>query len=172
MAAATIETRIDALCDQYPCIAKLIANGEEVRSSTFLTDVRDKLLRFGVLSPKQIEAVDRSISRSAQYALRREAIEAERIALKARGVEAPEGDCKVTGEIVSVKATKYGYGIVVRCAEGYAVWLNLPTSLRRSVSDIESIRGRSVEFDATLTRSDRDPLFAFAKRPTNATYIN
>lgn len=172
MTSAALESRISELRDQHDCIAKLIANGETVQKSAFLSDVRRKLIQYGRLTPKQIEAVSRSFDREQQYQLRREAIAAQQLELKARGVRAPEGHHSVTGEIVAVKQTPFGHGVVVRSVEGFAVWLNVPVSLRRSVDNIESVRGRKVEFTATLERSDRDPLFAFAKRPSNATFID
>lgn len=156
----TAEDRIDNLSEQHPCVGLLLANGEAVRNNSFLTDIREKLLKYGSLSPKQISAVDRSLTAAKS---RSEAL--------ARGVAAPEGQCKVVGEIVSVKPTKWGHGITVRSEEGWAVWLTLPSSLKKAARDAESTRGRKVEFEATLERSDRDQLFAFAKRPSNATFL-
>jgi hypothetical protein len=70
-----------------------------------------------------------------------------------------------------VKNGTYGFGALVTVEEGYRVWFRLPVSLTRQVGNPVEARGRKVEFIATLTRSDNDPLFAFAKRPTNAKFL-
>ena len=82
---------------------------------------------------------------------------------------APEGKTTVCGVIKSIKVVEGYYGnqikMVVEC-NGFAVWSTLPTSL-----DSAEV-GDKVQFNATLTRSDKDESFAFAKRPTKAKIIN
>ena len=46
----------------------------------------------------------------------------------------------------------------------FLVWVTIPAGLN-------AVRGDAVEFHATLTRSDRDPAFAFGKRPTQASKL-
>lgn len=155
------------MSEVHPAVQFLIDNGDAVRSSTFLSDVRRRYLKFKSLSPAQISAVERSMATAEQ----RKEEDAKRAALVASGVKAPEGDQRVCGLIVSVKQSTYGFGAVVTVDEGYRVWFRLPASLVREVDTPVEARGRKVEFSATLTRSDTDPLFAFAKRPTNAKFL-
>ncbi len=83
---------------------------------------------------------------------------------------APEGKATVTGIVTAIKSqeNQFGPGLVwkftVKADGGYSVWSTIPASL---VDAVEI--GDRVEFTATLTRSDRDESFAFAKRPTKAT---
>ena len=154
------------MSNQHPAVQFLLDNSDAVRNNTFLSDIRRKYLRFGTLSEKQIAAVERSI---ASIASRRDE-DAKRAALAASGVKAPEGQHRVCGTIVSVKSSTYGFGAVVSVDEGYRVWFRLPAALTRECEPADA-RGRRVEFDATLTRSDRDPLFAFAKRPCHAKFL-
>jgi hypothetical protein len=48
--------------------------------------------------------------------------------------------------------------VTVKATEGYIVWVTVP-------SGMEALRGALVSFKATLTPSDTDAKFAFAKRP-------
>ena len=155
------------MSDNHPAVQFLIDNGETVRNNSFLSDIRRKYLRFKSLSPAQIAAVERSIAMADS----RKAEDAKRAALAASGVKAPEGEQHVRGTIVAVKNGTYGFGALVTVEEGYRVWFRLPASLTRQVDSPVDARGRKVEFIATLTRSDNDPLFAFAKRPTNAKFL-
>lgn len=161
----SIEARIDALIESQPAVAWLLENGDEVTKSTFLSDVRARLLRFGVLSDKQIAAVEKC--RDSATRLREE--NAKRAALAASGVKAPEGEADVAGEIVSVKPSRYGFGAIVSTDAGWRCWFRLPASLLRECEPLDA-RGRRVTFRATLSRADNDPLFAFAKRPSNAAF--
>jgi hypothetical protein len=161
------ESRIEALAESNPAVQWLLENGDDVRRSTFLSDVRNKLIRFAALSERQIEAVQRAKDGASQ---RRED-DAKRAALAASGVSAPRGQSTVCGQIVSVKATQYGFGAVVSTDEGWRCWLRLPAALLRECEPL-SCKGRRVEFTATLTPSDRDSLFAFAKRPAKAKFLS
>lgn len=146
--------------NNHPAVQFLLDNGEAVRNNSFLSELRYKYLKFKSLTPSQIAAVERSREEDAK-----------RAALVASGIKAPEGDHLVCGTIISVKASTYGFGAVVTAEEGYRVWFRLPASLTRQVDSPVEAKGRKVEFSATLTRSDNDALFAFAKRPTNAKFI-
>lgn len=154
------------MSDTHPAIKFLLDNGKSVQGSSFLSDVRRKYIRFGTLSEKQIAAVERFISGEA----RRQDDDAKRAALLASGVKAPEGVHRVCGTIVSVKESAYGFGALVTDDAGYRVWFRLPASLTRDCSPFDA-KGRRVSFDATLTRSEDDPLFAFAKRPKDAKFL-
>ena len=146
--------------NNHPAVQFLIDNSDVVRNNSFLSELRYRYLKFHSLSTAQIAAVERSMED-----------EARRAALIASGIKAPEGDHLVCGTIVSVKASTYGFGAVVTADGGYRVWFRLPASLTRQVDSPIDAKGRKVEFSATLTRSDNDALFAFAKRPTNAKFL-
>jgi hypothetical protein len=167
--AMAIQDRIETLCDTSDAVAWLLENGEAVRSNSFLSDVRSRLIRFGVLSEKQIAAVERCRDREG----RRAEDDARRAAMLATGIKAPTGEAIVAGEVISVKPTKYGFGAVVLTKAGWRCWLRIPAALLRECgTSPETARGRSVEFTASLTRSDTDPLFAFAKRPSDARFTS
>lgn len=161
---------VQALVDQNDCIKKLVANGPEVRSNDFLTSVREKFLKYGTLSERQIAAVEKSYEYAEKRQINIARREAERAELIATGVKAPEGKALVIGEIVSVKLAKYGWGLTVKTADGWAAWLRMPNGLAGEDAPV-NLRGKKIKFEATLTRSDRDDLFAFAKKPTNAAIV-
>lgn len=109
---------------------------------------------------------------NAEYIEAREDARAEREAALAAGVVAPEG--RVRGiEATVVKVADKGFGtfkVTVKTADGWSVWFTAPKAFVRwssyTDSDCLLVVGQRVTVDATLTRSDRDPLFAFGKRPT------
>jgi len=186
---ATFEERVDALVEQHPHLQRLLNNDDVVRGSSFLADVRRKFVESGRLTDNQIAAVKRAFEgeeRRQQWAKeraeRQAKFAAEKAALQAAGVQAPEGRVEVEGEIVSVKWHEsnigYGYGrrsagaykIVVKTDAGWSCWATLPSEL--AAEGAATAKGRRIQFTATLTRSDRDPTFAFGKRPTHASFLN
>lgn len=104
--------------------------------------------------------------------------------------DAPEGRVVVEGEIRSMKYRENAYGgawkMLVRSDEGWKVWGSVPREIMESepvqtryyedryaygslgAAAAEVLIGARVRFTATLSRSDEDRLFAFAKRPTKA----
>ena len=127
--------------------------------------------KYGKLSEKQLAVI-----RNAQ-AKQRERVaenEAKRVALLNAGVAAPEGRTVVTGVIVSMKWIENEFGncekMLVQDDRGFKVWATVPTMYEKT--DRGGFRSASVEvneritFTATLTPSNDDVLFAFAKRPS------
>lgn len=135
------------------------------RALSTLHDIYAKAKRYGEISDKQSELVEKLVvqvtERYAEY-LERESAKAAKIAA---GVKAPEGRVVVEGEVVSVKWQDSDFGgafkWTVRTDEGWAVWGTVPVGL-----DVD--KGARVRFTATVTPSDSDPLFGFAKRPAKA----
>jgi hypothetical protein len=191
---ANFEERIDALVEQHPHLQRLLNNDATVQGNSFLSDVRRKFVENGRLSDNQIAAVERVFNAegqrnqwAAEKAARQANWAAEKAALQAAGVQAPEGRVAVEGEIVSIKYQQnqfgprrfYGngasgydggnYKIVVKTAEGWSVYVTLPSNL---ADQADAAKGRRIKFTATLTRSDRDVTFAFGKRPTGAQFLN
>lgn len=114
----------------------------------------------------------------ARVAVERQAAE-ERKAAKAAAVEAgivaPEGRVRdITAAIT--KITNKGderfpeWKMTVQTDEGWSAWMSIPKALvefagypARQIPTVEV--GDRITFTATVTRSERDPLFGFAKRP-------
>lgn len=124
-------------------------------------DIRAKLIQWGSLTDAQAGLVRKLAREARERAIRPAEVK----------VPAPEGKQTVRGEVVSVKehASDFGYTmkmtVKVEAAGGvFLVWVTVPKGLV-----VE--RGNHVEFTATLTRSDRDPGFAFGKRPTAASKL-
>jgi hypothetical protein len=90
---------------------------------------------------------------------------------KANRVPALEGKVTVEGSVVAIKRQEDMYGItykmLVNDKRGFDVWSTVPNSILGSVEI-----GNTVKFNATLTKSDKDEGFAFAKRPTKAEIVN
>jgi hypothetical protein len=164
---ANLEERIDTLIEEHPVLQRLL-NGEG--RSSFLADVRRRFVESGRLSDRQIAAVQRAFDGEA----RREQWEADKQARRAAGVEAPVGRVEVEGKIIAAKTHGSWIGrryveslkVTILHDSGWKVWVTLPDSLRS-----EDPAGRRIRLTATLTKSDRDPAFAFGRRPTNGEYI-
>lgn len=94
--------------------------------------------------------------------------EAEAEERRAAGVAVPVGRQTVRGTVAGFKTQESRYGtvekMIVRHAEGWSVYVTVPAG-------ISPERGNAVEFTATIERSDRDPLFGFASRPTAAKIV-
>lgn len=85
---------------------------------------------------------------------------------KANTPPAPEGKVVVEGVVACVKTVEgyYGYQtkMLVVSDEGWKVWSTVPAA----INDVE--KGDRISFTATVTRSEDDHTFAFAKRPSKA----
>lgn len=121
-------------------------------------DIRARLIQWGTVSDAQVALVLKIAREEAEKATRPAEVK----------VPAPEGRQEIRGEVVSVKAHDSDFGTTTKmtvkvAAEGgvFLVWCTVPAGF--SVA-----RGNQVKFVATLTRSDRDPSFAFGKRPSKA----
>ena len=133
----------------------------------FVADIAWKLERSGELSERQIAAVEKAIvqstERNDEWAARK-AVEAAE-----PKVEAPEGRVVVEGEVLSTKWVENDFGGALKMlvkADGFRVWSTVPASI--DYNGDHTFVGTKIKFTATLTRSNDDPSFAFAKRPTKA----
>ena len=124
-----------------------------------------KVNRYGSTSDKFVAAILRDRQRFDE----REVRKAEWAAQKAQAQDVPQGAAHVRGEVVSVKVHDGPYGsrlvMTVRDERGFAVWGSVPAAIDNVA------RGDVVEFDATLSVSDKDPKFGFFKRPRKAVLI-
>lgn len=147
-----------------------------------IRDIARKYENTGKMSDAQLDLV-RKIARELTEKATKKAATAARIASEVH-VAAPVGRHTFVGKIVSVKerdgfrgGVEYKAIIVVPTAAGsWTAWCTVPADvLRASVSGVyysrivdvrDALVGATVEVTATMTRSDRDEHFAFAKRPT------
>jgi len=79
-------------------------------------------------------------------------------------VPCPEGKETIVGEIVKLNVSENAYGVrqvmTIKDARGFKVWGTVPTALA------DAQVGDKVQFNAEVTRSDKDECFGFFKRPT------
>jgi hypothetical protein len=95
---------------------------------------------------------------------------------KAVSVPAPEGRVVVVGTVVKVAyvsdnysyTEKYTTKITVKSDAGYTVYVTAPGEIDLG----DELKGKRVQFTATLTRSDRDESFAFGKRPSKPSLLD
>lgn len=120
-------------------------------------DMVNKFFQWG-LSEKQWAFAARLPEIVKQNAERK----AEREAELANVEPIAEGRYLFTGEIVSTKIQESDWGDVLKAVvkndAGQLVWVSVPSSA-------EAEKGDRVQFNVTVTRSDRDPHFGFGKRP-------
>jgi hypothetical protein len=143
----------DSLSTSIPFVADVLAT---VYSRRHISDRQRAALQKAVESHKAREA-----NREAEEALK---------------VPAPVTDERITitGEVLSVKPHDSQYGHTLRMtvkvsddAGGFwLAWGTVPSAL-----ETMPVRGQRVTFTAKVTVSDRDPSFAFFKRPTKASVI-
>lgn len=147
--------------------------------NTFVQDVMRRFDRKGEISGRQIAAVIKVLDRDVQRAEQRKQWAAE----AADAPDAPTGRIEVTGEVLSVKqhASQFGSTLkmTVKTDDGWKLWTTAPKSLTKHIcfqggrcEHEPTITGKRVTLTVTVTPSDRDPKFAFGKRPTNASVCN
>lgn len=170
----TRDERITAFVAEHPEAQRIL---DYTGDNTFVNDIAYKFRRYTEMSPRQLEAALKAIDRDAERAARTAEREAAAAKLVEQGVKAPTGKQTVEGVIVSVQEREGYMGgtttwkMVVRTDEGWSVWSTVPAAIDVDWSKgetMEDLKGRRIRFNATLEPSDRDPLFAFAKRPTKA----
>jgi hypothetical protein len=142
------------------------------RPGQFITDMAESLEEWGHLTPKQTDAVIKSIKREQGWKDDREKAEQE---LLEKGVQVPVTDERilVEGKVISVKEERDNFSyqeryilkILVVTDEGWKVWGTAPSV----ISSVE--KGDRVQFMARVQQSDRDQLFGFFKRPTKAKVV-
>jgi hypothetical protein len=173
---ATRKEQAEAIFAANPWLSEIPTYGGD-----FLDSLYERAQAGKELSERQIEAGQVALQRAKDWAVKDQAKAEADAVLIAQGVQAPEGKVTVTGEVVSVKWHENDFGgalkMVVKSDEGWKVWVTVPKALQGTSALVSGgewkftedvAPGQRVEFVATLTRSDRDPLFAFGKRPTKA----
>jgi hypothetical protein len=160
---ATKAERLATFLNDYPEMAKLEGYAGD---HAILDDLHRSLNAHAVLSEKQIALAVKLMAQADENRIKKADRDADREALLASGVRAPEGRVDVVGTVVGLKWTEdYGYGstlkMTVKTDAGWLVWVSVPSS-------IDPERGDRVAFTASVTPSDTDVLFSFGKRPTKA----
>lgn len=136
--------------------------------SKFIESLRDQLINKGSLSRLQINCIPKAAERAATWVAKRAEEDAK------PKVPAPEGRVEIQGEVVHTRVDDGYYGSVIKMmvqCEGFKVWGTAPDCLLSETVNNGGLRGHKIKFRATLTRSDKDESFAFAKRPTNAELV-
>lgn len=137
-------------------------------SNSFIIDVLARGFNTGTLTARQLETIQAALVRDAEFAARKAERDAAHAAAIAAGEisPAPEGRVVVTGAVVSTKWVENDFGgglkMLVLSDAGFKVWSTVPAAL----NEVEA--GTKVQFTATLTPSNDDAYFAFAKRPSAA----
>jgi len=164
----------DEVTMNYPALisrmADIATKQDVTHTEFFIADVYERFQRTGLLSDKQIAAVEKALVRYDERMVRLAQRDADKAKLLAAGVRVPEGKVTVVGEIVSIKWKDSDYGgcykMTVRSDEGWVVWLTLPSALEYEDATV----GDRVSFNCTITASD-DVTFGFGKRPTKAVIL-
>lgn len=150
-----------------------------------VSDIRFKLKKYGSISEKQIELVKKIANDVAERRAQRAASDAA----AALAPDAPNGKQTVKGTVLSTRSEESNFGyqttyitkMLVQSDEGWKVWVTVPAAIStipvkdetgHSIGSRGLGRGDVVQFDATLERSEKDPKFAYGKRPTKATLVN
>jgi len=147
-----------------------------------VSDIVDKLIRYGSISEKQEELIGKLLYRIEHQA----EIDAQREREREMAAPCPNGRHLVTGEVLKTEVRSSMYGdvlkMLVKTDGGFLLWGTVPACLeiieetKKEGTDTWTEqrglqRGDRVEFTATLTRSDRDEKFGFFKRPTKARLV-
>jgi hypothetical protein len=134
------------------------------QSFAILTDLVHKLRKWG-LSEKQVTFL-KSLCEKFVDLPRTITINREKDAARA---DAPEGKVVVRGTVLTVKDVEgyygYEYKMLIEHETGYKVWVTVP----KKISDV--VRGNVVEMTMNLTISNKDPKFAYGKRPSKPQII-
>ncbi len=140
----------EALLAANPELAAAVA--DTAHHNNFVQDVIRKLNTYGDLSPRQIEAVIKSVTQTREYASAPKPPPAP---------PAPIGRQTVKGQVVHTKEVEGAYGSSTKClvvlTDGAKVWGTLPSGAGK---------GDEIEFSAEFEPKKDDPSFAFYKRPT------
>lgn len=133
--------------------------------SEFVRSVRGKVVEYGYASEAQHAAI---VAAAARLAARATEV----------SIPAPVGRVLVAGKVLKSEQRESMYGdqfkmlVLVETPDGnYRVWSTVPNGSLLNAHLDGYLRGRVVEFTATLKQSDRDPAFAFASRPAKARLV-
>jgi hypothetical protein len=177
--AAALEnmTRKAAFRAAHPEVVELLETVDisDRFDDSFLVSVARQYNSKGELSERQVEALEKLISRQRERDARREQ---ERWELQG-APQLEEGRYEITGEIVSAKVVDGDYGMqvkmLVKLENGNKVYGSMPSNVEEELGSdgIAALRARPqpVRFTAQVERSRDDEHFGFFKRPTKAALL-
>jgi len=129
-----------------------------------ITDMSERLWKYGKLSPKQIDFARKLIH---EY-------ENPKPAEPEPEAELREGRYQMTGTILSKRTEDGYYGVVtkmlVKLVDGNRVWGTVPSGLYDNMRRPE--RGDKISFAARVDRKRGESHFGFFSRPSKASYIS
>jgi hypothetical protein len=128
-----------------------------------ITDMVDKLVRYGSLSQNQVGFMQKLLAKIPARA----GLEAARAVQAAAALDIPaniiDQRVLIRGEIVSIKEVEGNFGLQTKMlivhADGWKLWGTMPSAARAQ-------RGDKVSFTAKVQKSNNDPKFGFFSRPT------
>lgn len=158
--------------DWHPFAADLTYPQVTDAMGGFVAEVGEKFRASGQLSERQCEALERVFSRHLERENDRQAHPDP----DPDPAPVVEGKIVVTGKIAHVRRENNPFAyhastwkFLVIDDRGFKVWGTMPAALRADVDDVHILRGRRVEFTATVKRSGGDDeTFGIAARPTKA----
>lgn len=181
-----------ALLAEHPELSALDTDPRYADSASRFVENMRAALAAGYMSPGQINATVKMITRDRERDADRAAEETRRVATVAAGVAVPVGRVTFSGTITRVvlrEGTGYGwqsrdqYRMCVRHADGWEVWGTVPGDLSAAVMrdplyreacdrDISPrpriLEGHTVTLTAELTAGTRSPISGGYSRPTGA----
>jgi hypothetical protein len=144
------------------------ANDETSRPLFTMTDIVDKMVKYGNVSEAQLNYLRKLVDQTDRAG----DVAAERAAEREAAKPAPTGRVMVQGTVVSVDRREHDWGtrmvMTVKTEDGWLAWGTVPSAL---LGGTDSLRGARVRFKATMEPSDKDPKFAFFSRPSSATFL-
>jgi hypothetical protein len=127
-----------------------------------IRDIVSKFVRYGSINENQMSLVRTLVERIPERDKRRAEWEAQRAAEKAAAAPCPKGRVKIEGIVLKTETRENQWGVretmLVKANEGFIVWGSIPSN-----AVVE--KDCKIVFIATVTPSDDDPKFGFAKRP-------
>lgn len=165
-AQAKLASKVARNVAAYPVLAGLYDDQGNVAydgRDRITRDILDKGRKYD-LTEKQVAAVVRTITREAAWKQEAEDRKATATPLLA-------GRQTITGKVTSCKWKDGAYGSgfkwIVQTEDGARVYGSVPAAWQ-DAAEMDQLVGQEVTFKATVTVSDDDQTFGFAKRPAIA----
>jgi hypothetical protein len=126
-----------------------------------IADIVARLVRYGSISDNALAYLTKLLTKIDERAT----TEAARAAERAAALPVPTGKQTIRGKVLSTKLVDGAFGTVLKMlvqhADGWKVYGTVPAA-------ISDVKGKTVEFTATVTASNDDNKFGFFSRPTKA----
>ena len=162
---ATTKSAQQIFLDKNPGLAEIL---DGFRDNSFIASLNDQLTRRGSLTENQVYAAKRFFARQQQ------ATEYEQIKQPVT-----TGRRQITGTILSTRMNQYqvgyhrsvsSYKMLVMTDDHNKVWGSIPEELFEG-NDMESLKGKRIQFTATVKVKPEDAFFGLFTRPVKASII-